>query len=137
MEGDLEPIAKCTGGFWRAQASHSPLDVVAWHGTHAPYKYALRHFNTVGSISYDHPDPCIFTVLTSPSTTPGVANADFVIFPPRILVAEDTFRPPWFHRTAASESLGLLHGVYDAKEPGFVPGGASLPNCTMPPGPGR
>lgn len=134
-EGDFELIAKFTGGFWRAPIPHSPLDVVAWHGTHAPCKYDLRHFNTVGSISYDHPDPCIFTVLTSHSHAPGIANVDFVVFPPRILVAEDTFRPPWFHRNAASEFMGLIQGRYDAKAEGFVPGGASLHNCMTPHGP--
>lgn len=134
-EGDCELIAKFTGGFWRTTLSHSPLDVVAWHGTHAPYKYDLRRFNTIGSISYDHPDPCIFTVLTSPSDTPGAANMDFAIFPPRILAMENTFRPPWFHRNIASEFMGLIQGVYDAKADGFSPGGASLHNCMSPHGP--
>ena len=114
---------------------HSPLDVVGWHGNYAPYKYDLRRFNTIGSISYDHPDPSIFTVLTSPSDTPGTANLDFVIFPPRWLVAQDTFRPPWFHRNIASEFMGLVHGAYDAKAEGFVPGGASLHNCMSGHGP--
>lgn len=130
-----ELIAKFTGGFWVAALSHSPLDVVAWHGTHAPYKYDLRDFNVIGSISYDHPDPCIFTVLTSPSDTPGTANLDFAIFPPRILAMENTFRPPWFHRNFASEFMGLIQGVYDAKADGFAPGGASLHNCMSPHGP--
>lgn len=134
-EGDFEIIAKFTGGFWRAKTNHSPLDVVAWHGTHAPYKYDLRRFNTIGSISYDHPDPCLFTVLTSPSDTPGAANMDFAIFPPRILAMENTFRPPWFHRNIASEFMGLIQGVYDAKAEGFVPGGASLHNCMSSHGP--
>lgn len=134
-EGECELIAKFTGGFWRTTLSHSPLDVVAWHGTHAPYKYDLRRFNTIGSISYDHPDPCIFTVLTSPSDTPGAANMDFAIFPPRILAMENTFRPPWFHRNIASEFMGLIQGVYDAKADGFSPGGASLHNCMSPHGP--
>ena len=107
----------------------------AWHGNYAPYRYDLRRFNTIGSISYDHPDPSIFTVLTSPSDTPGTANLDFVIFPPRWLVAQDTFRPPWFHRNIASEFMGLMHGVYDAKAEGFVPGGASLHNCMSGHGP--
>ena len=111
VEGDFELIAKFTGGFWRASIGHSPLDVVAWHGTHAPYKYDLRNFNTIGSISYDHPDPSIFTVLTAPSDTPGTANMDFAIFPPRILAMENTFRPPWFHRNIASEFMGLIQGV--------------------------
>src|SRR5690606_660820 len=115
VEGDFELSGKFTGGFWRAPIDHSPLDVVAWHGTHAPYKYDLRHFNTIGSISFDHPDPSIFTVLTAPSDTPGTANMDFAIFPPRVLAMEDTFRPPWFHRNVASEFMGLIHGVYDAK----------------------
>ena len=135
VEGDFQLIAKFTGGFWRTKIEHSPLDVVAWHGTHAPYKYDLRHFNTIGSISFDHPDPCIFTVLTSPSDTPGAANADFVIFPPRILAMENTFRPPWFHRNVASEFMGLIQGVYDAKAEGFLPGGSSLHNCMTPHGP--
>jgi homogentisate 1,2-dioxygenase len=114
---------------------HSPLDVVAWHGNHVPYKYDLRRFNTIGSISYDHPDPSIFLVLQSPSDTPGVDAIDFVVFPPRILAMEHTFRPPWFHRNVASEFMGLIHGEYDAKAEGFVPGGASLHNCMTGHGP--
>jgi homogentisate 1,2-dioxygenase len=135
VDGDFELIAKFQGRLWRAPIDHSPLDVVAWHGNHAPCQYDLRRFNTIGSISYDHPDPSIFTVLTSPSDTPGTANLDFVIFPPRWLVAEDTFRPPWFHRNVASEFMGLIHGVYDAKAEGFAPGGASLHNCMSAHGP--
>jgi homogentisate 1,2-dioxygenase len=136
VEGKFELVAKFQGKLWSAEIDHSPLDVVGWHGNHAPYKYDLRRFNTIGSISYDHPDPSIFTVLTSLSDTPGTANMDFVIFPPRWLVAEDTFRPPWFHRNVASEFMGLITGVYDAKEGGgFVPGGASLHNCMSGHGP--
>ena len=135
LEGDFELIAKFQGHLWRADIGHSPLDVVAWHGNYAPYRYDLRRFNTIGSISYDHPDPSIFTVLTSPSDTPGTANLDFAIFPPRWLVAQDTFRPPWFHRNIASEFMGLVHGAYDAKAEGFTPGGASLHNCMSGHGP--
>jgi len=136
VEGKFELVAKFQGKLWSAEIDHSPLDVVGWHGNHAPYKYDLRRFNTIGSISYDHPDPSIFTVLTSLSDTPGTANMDFVVFPPRWLVAEDTFRPPWFHRNVASEFMGLITGVYDAKEGGgFVPGGASLHNCMSGHGP--
>jgi homogentisate 1,2-dioxygenase len=135
IEGDFELIAKFQGHLWRARLGHSPLDVVAWHGNYAPCKYDLRRFNAIGSISYDHPDPSIFTVLTSPSDTPGTANLDFVIFPPRWLVAQDTFRPPWFHRNVASEFMGLVHGAYDAKAEGFAPGGASLHNCMSGHGP--
>jgi homogentisate 1,2-dioxygenase len=134
-DGDFELVAKFQGRLWSARIDHSPLDVVGWHGNYAPYKYDLRRFNAIGSISYDHPDPSIFTVLTSASDTPGVANMDFVIFPPRWLVAEDTFRPPWFHRNIASEFMGLVHGAYDAKAGGFVPGGASLHNCMSGHGP--
>jgi homogentisate 1,2-dioxygenase len=134
-EGDFELIAKFQGHLWRAKIDHSPLDVVAWHGNYAPCKYDLRRFNAIGSISFDHPDPSIFTVLTSPSDTPGTANMDFVVFPPRWLVAQDTFRPPWFHRNVASEFMGLVHGVYDAKAEGFAPGGASLHNCMSGHGP--
>lgn len=128
-------MAKFQGHLWRADIGHSPLDVVAWHGNYAPYRYDLRRFNAIGSISFDHPDPSIFTVLTSPSDTHGTANMDFAIFPPRWLVAQHTFRPPWFHRNVASEFMGLVHGVYDAKADGFAPGGASLHNCMSGHGP--
>jgi homogentisate 1,2-dioxygenase len=134
-EGSFELVAKFGGNLWSAAIGHSPLDVVAWHGNYAPYKYDLRHFNTIGSISYDHPDPSIFLVLQAPSDTPGVDTLDFVIFPPRWLAAEDTFRPPWFHRNVASEFMGLIEGQYDAKSAGFRPGGASLHNCMSGHGP--
>ena len=134
-EGGFELLAKFSGRFWRAAIDHSPLDVVAWHGNYAPYKYDLRRFNTIGSISYDHPDPSIFLVLQAPSDTPGVDTIDFVIFPPRVLAMQDTFRPPWFHRNFASEFMGLIHGAYDAKAEGFLPGGASLHNCMTGHGP--
>jgi homogentisate 1,2-dioxygenase len=133
--GDFELLAKFMGHCWSARIDHSPLDVVAWHGNNAPYRYDLRRFNTLGSISYDHPDPSIFLVLQSISDTPGVDNVDFVIFPPRWLVAQDTFRPPWFHRNVASEFMGLIAGSYDAKAEGFSPGGASLHNCMSGHGP--
>jgi homogentisate 1,2-dioxygenase len=123
------------GRLWTTTLGHSPFDVVAWHGNNVPWAYDLARFNTIGSISFDHPDPSIFTVLTSPSDTPGTANADFVIFPPRWLVAEDTFRPPWFHRNAMSEFMGLIEGAYDAKAGGFAPGGASLHNAMSSHGP--
>ena len=123
-----EIIQKFQGGLWTTTLDHSPFDVVAWHGNLAPYRYDLRRFNTINTVSFDHPDPSIFTVLTSPSDTPGTANCDFVIFPPRWMVAEDTFRPPWFHRNVMSEFMGLIHGAYDAKAGGFAPGGASLHN---------
>jgi homogentisate 1,2-dioxygenase len=135
VDGAFELVAKFDGALWTARIGHSPLDVVAWHGNHAPCKYDLRRFNTIGSISFDHPDPSIFLVLQSPSDTPGVDSIDFVIFPPRWLVQEDTFRPPWFHRNIASEFMGLIVGVYDAKEEGFLPGGASLHNCMSGHGP--
>jgi homogentisate 1,2-dioxygenase len=134
-EGPYRMIKRYGGALWAATQPHTPFDVVAWHGTLAPLRYDTRHFNVVGSISFDHPDPSIFTVLTSPSDTPGTANCDFVIFPPRWLVAEDTFRPPWFHRNLMSEFMGLVHGQYDAKPEGFKPGGASLHNCMVPHGP--
>jgi homogentisate 1,2-dioxygenase len=128
-------LARFDGQLWQTQLDHSPFDIVAWHGNLIPFKYDLRHFNTVGSISFDHPDPSIFTVLTAPSDTPGTANVDFVIFPPRWLVAENTFRPPWYHRNCMSEFMGLIQGVYDAKPEGFVPGGSSLHNGWSPHGP--
>jgi len=130
-----ELVKKFGGRLWRAELRQSPFNVVAWHGNLAPLKYDTANFMTIGSISFDHPDPSIFTVLTSPSDTPGTANCDFVIFPPRWLVAEDTFRPPWYHRNVMSEFMGLVYGQYDAKSQGFRPGGASLHNCMVPHGP--
>ena len=135
MSGAYEVIKKFGGHFWRAPMAQSPFNVVAWHGNLAPVKYDTANFMTIGSISFDHPDPSIFTVLTSPSDTPGTANCDFVIFPPRWLVMEDTFRPPWYHRNLMSEFMGLVIGEYDAKPEGFKPGGASLHNCMVPHGP--
>jgi homogentisate 1,2-dioxygenase len=128
-------IKKYGGRLWRAAGCASPFNVVAWHGNLVPVKYDTARFMAVGSISFDHPDPSIFTVLTSPSDTPGVANCDFVIFPPRWLVAEYTFRPPWYHRNVMAEFMGLVHGQYDAKPEGFKPGGASLHNAFVPHGP--
>jgi homogentisate 1,2-dioxygenase len=126
---------KWCGKFHVTEIGHSPLDIVAWHGNYAPYKYDLRSFSPVGAILFDHPDPSIFTVLTAPTEESGTANVDFVIFPPRWLVAEHTFRPPWYHRNIMSEFMGLIYGRYDAKEEGFVPGGASLHNMMLPHGP--
>jgi homogentisate 1,2-dioxygenase len=134
-EGSFEVVAKFCGNLWSASIGHSPLDVVAWHGNYAPYKYDLRRFNTINTVSFDHPDPSIFTVLTAPSEIRGTANCDFVIFPPRWMVAENTFRPPWFHRNFMNEFMGLIHGEYDAKAEGFLPGGASLHNCMSGHGP--
>ncbi|CAN0137474.1 unnamed protein product [Discosporangium mesarthrocarpum] len=134
-ESACELVMKTGGRLFAAALAASPLDVVAWHGNYAPYKYDLARFNVIGSVSYDHPDPSIFTVLTSASDTPGTANVDFVAFAPRWLVMEDTFRPPWFHRNVMSEFMGLIEGVYDAKPSGFAPGGASLHNAFLPHGP--
>ena len=134
--GSFKLVTKFAGHQWEAEIGHSPLDVVGWFGNYAPYKYDLKRFNTINTVSFDHPDPSIFTVLTSPSGTPGQANLDFVIFPPRWMVAEDTFRPPWYHRNVMSEFMGLIHGVYDAKPGGgFEPGGSSLHNCMQAHGP--
>ncbi|MFI0713783.1 homogentisate 1,2-dioxygenase [Streptomyces inhibens] len=140
VEGPVEVVNKFCGNLWTATYDHSPLDVVAWHGNHVPYVYDLRRFNVIGSISYDHPDPSIFTVLTSPSDTPGLAGVDFVVFAPRWLVGEDTFRPPYFHRNVMTEYMGLIEGAYDAKTAGpggFVPGGGSLHNMMSAHGPDR
>lgn len=134
-EGDFELVTKFMGNLHSCDIGHSPLDVVAWVGTAAPYKYDLARFNTMNTVSYDHPDPSIFTVLSSQLDTPGVANVDFVIFPSRWMVAENTFRPPWYHRNLMSEFMGLIYGMYDAKPEGFVPGGASLHNSMTSHGP--
>lgn len=130
-------LVKFQGTLWQTPLMHSPLDVVAWHGNYAPYKYDLALFNTINTVSFDHADPSIFTVLTSPSAYAGTANVDFVIFPPRWMVAENTFRPPYYHRNIMSEYMGLIHGAYDAKQTGFEPGGGSLHNCMSAHGPDR
>jgi homogentisate 1,2-dioxygenase len=137
VERPTEVVQKFAGQLWSTTLDHSPLNVVAWHGNYAPYKYDLARFNTIGTVSFDHPDPSIFTVLTSPSEIHGTANCDFVIFPPRWMVAEHTFRPPWFHRNIMSELMGLITGAYDAKAEGFRPGGVSLHNCMNAHGPDR
>jgi len=128
-------VNKFLGQLFEANMDHSPFNVVAWHGNFVPYKYNLARFNAMNSVTFDHPDPSIFTVLTCPSNEPGVAVADFVIFPPRWAVAEHTFRPPYYHRNCMSEYMGLIRGVYEAKQEGFVPGGASLHSCGTPHGP--
>lgn len=133
--GTFTLLVRFQGHLWSCQLDHSPLDVIAWHGNYVPYKYDLSRFNAINTVSFDHPDPSIFTVLTSPSATAGTANVDFVVFPPRWLVAKDTFRPPYFHRNVMNEFMGLVEGVYDAKTEGFLPGGASLHNCMTPHGP--
>ncbi len=133
--GRCEVVQKFMGQLWAAEYRHSPLDVVAWHGNLAPYKYDLDRFMVINTVSFDHPDPSIFTVLTSPSGQAGVANCDFVIFPPRWMVGEHTFRPPWFHRNVMSELMGLVHGVHDSKAEGFLPGGVSIHNCMQAHGP--
>jgi homogentisate 1,2-dioxygenase len=135
VDGEFIIVSKFLGRLWEAQIDHSPLDVVAWHGNYTPYKYDLKNFNCINSVSFDHPDPSIYTVLTAPTVTPGTANVDFAIFPPRWMVAEHTFRPPWFHRNLMNEFMGLVFGQYDAKAEGFVPGGASLHNCMSGHGP--
>ena len=134
-ESPARMCVKWGGDFWTCDIPHSPLDVVAWHGNYAPCKYDLRTFAPVNAVAFDHPDPSIFTVLTSQSETPGTGNIDFVIFPERWSVAENTFRPPWYHRNIMSEFMGLIRGVYDAKPEGFQPGGMSLHNSMLPHGP--
>ncbi|GAA6199706.1 homogentisate 1,2-dioxygenase [Aquicoccus sp. SU-CL01552] len=128
---------KWCGQFHQTKIAQSPLDVVAWHGNYAPYKYDLRTYCPVGAILFDHPDPSIFTVLTAPSGVPGTANIDFVLFRDRWMVAENTFRPPWYHKNIMSELMGNIHGQYDAKPQGFVPGGMSLHNMMLPHGPDK
>ena len=130
-------VIKCCGQFHETFIDHSPLDVVAWHGNYCAYKYDLRTYSPVGAILFDHPDPSIFTVLTAPSGQEGTANIDFVLFRERWMVAEHSFRPPWYHKNLMSELMGNIYGVYDAKPKGFVPGGMSLHNCMLPHGPDR
>jgi homogentisate 1,2-dioxygenase len=135
VEGSFQSLCKFQGHLWSARMNHSPLDVVGWHGNYAPCKYDMANFNCINSVSFDHPDPSIYTVLTAPTAMPGMANVDFVIFPPRWMVAEHTFRPPWFHRNAMNEFMGLIQGQYDAKAEGFIPGSASLHSCMQGHGP--
>lgn len=131
----VEVVQKFHNSLWAIELDHSPLDVVGWHGNLTPYKYDLARFMVINTVSFDHPDPSIFTVLTSPTEAEGFANLDFAIFPPRWMVAEHSFRPPWFHRNVMNEYLGLIYGAYDAKASGFVPGGASLHNRMAAHGP--
>jgi homogentisate 1,2-dioxygenase len=128
-------LCKYQGAFWQTELNYSPCNVVAWHGNYAPYKYNLNLFNVINTVSFDHPDPSIFTVLTSPSNQAGTANLDFVIFPPRWMVAENSFRPPYFHKNIMSEFMGLIRGEYDAKKDGFLPGGISIHNRMSAHGP--
>ena len=130
-------VIKWCGQFHETWIDHSPLDIVAWHGNYCPYKYDLRTYSPVGAILFDHPDPSIFTVLTAPSGQEGTANIDFVLFRERWMVAEHSFRPPWYHKNIMSELMGNIYGVYDAKPQGFAPGGISLHNCMLPHGPDR
>ncbi|WP_104493788.1 homogentisate 1,2-dioxygenase [Paracoccus denitrificans] len=130
-------VIKWCGRFHETWIDHSPLDVVAWHGNYCPYKYDLRTYSPVGAILFDHPDPSIFTVLTAPSGQEGTANIDFVLFRERWMVAEHSFRPPWYHKNIMSELMGNIYGIYDAKPQGFAPGGISLHNCMLPHGPDR
>ncbi|MBB4016238.1 homogentisate 1,2-dioxygenase [Chelatococcus caeni] len=130
-------IIKWCGRFHETWIDHSPLDVVAWHGNYCPCKYDLRTYSPVGAILFDHPDPSIFTVLTAPSGQEGTANIDFVLFRERWMVAEHSFRPPWYHKNIMSELMGNIYGIYDAKPQGFAPGGMSLHNCMLPHGPDR
>lgn len=135
IEEDYEIVTKFMNKLFRSTWSHSPFDIVAWHGNYAPFKYDLRKFNCMNSVTFDHPDPSIYTVLTCPSSEPGVAVLDFVIFPPRWIVAEHTFRPPYFHRNCMSEYMGMIYGQYDAKGDGFKAGGSSLHSCMTGHGP--
>jgi homogentisate 1,2-dioxygenase len=134
-EEPIEVVQKYHNALWTMELDHSPFDVVAWHGNLAPCKYDMTRFNTINTVSFDHPDPSIFTVLTSPGDASGAANMDFAIFPPRWMVAEHTFRPPWFHRNVMNECMGLVYGTYDAKSGGFLPGGLSLHSCMSAHGP--
>jgi homogentisate 1,2-dioxygenase len=133
--GEWQLVRKFGGAFHASRLGHSPFDVVAWHGNHVPWVYDLRCFSPLNAVRVDHPDPSIFTVLTAPTAVPGTANVDFVVFPPRWTVAENTFRPPWYHRNVMSEFMGLIEGVYDARPRGFLPGGMSLHNAMVPHGP--
>ena len=135
LERPCRLFAKALGRLYLTEIKQSPLDVVAWHGNYAPVKYDLSRFSPVGSVLFDHPDPSIYTVLTSASERAGTANVDFVIFPERWIVMEDSFRPPWYHMNVMSEFMGLVHGVYDAKPNGFVPGAMSLHNALLAHGP--
>ena len=134
-EGDFRIITKFCGALWEAEIDHSPLDVVAWHGNYTPYKYDLAKFNCINSVTWDHPDPSIYCVLAAPTAIPGTSNVEIGCFPPRWSVANDTFRPPPFHRNIASEFMGLIHGEYIGKGASFVPGSASLHNCMAGHGP--
>ena len=107
-EAPCRLTVKWCGKFYACELDHSPLDVVAWHGNYAPYKYDLRTFAPIGALLFDHPDPSIFTVLTAPSGEEGTANVDFVIFPERWSVAEHSFPPA----LVSHEYHERVHGAY-------------------------
>jgi homogentisate 1,2-dioxygenase len=137
-ENDANPVEcvmKFGGALWTCQLRRSPFDVVAWHGNLVPYKYSLWNFNALNSVTYDHSDPSIFTVLTSPSAIPGVANSDFAALPPRWSVSEGTFRPPWFHRNVMSEFVISLFGPPEARGSHYQVQSAHLHNCMGAHGP--
>jgi homogentisate 1,2-dioxygenase len=134
-EGDFRVVQKYCGRLWEAEIGHSPLDIVAWRGNLAPYKYDLAMYNCINSVTWDHPDPSIYGVIASPTAVPGTSNVELACFPPRWSVASHTFRPPPFHRNIASEFMGLIYGQYIAKGESFVPGSASLHNCMIGHGP--
>lgn len=130
-----EIVGKYQGKLFICEQDHSPFDVVAWFGNYVPYKYDLTNFMVINSVSFDHCDPSIFTVLTCQSDIKGTAIADFVIFPPRWSVQEHTFRPPYYHRNCMAEFMGLIYGKYEAKAEGFKAGGATLHSNMTPHGP--
>ncbi len=134
-EGKWVVRNKFMGRFFEHGQEHSPFNVVSWHGNYYPYRYRLDLFNAMGTVTYDHPDPSIFTVLTCQTDEPGTALLDFVIFPPRWMVAEGTFRPPYYHRNIMSEFMGNIAGAYDAKEKGFGVGQSSLHSIMSAHGP--
>lgn len=134
-EGDFQLVTKAEGHLFRSSLSYSPLDVVAWYGNFTPYKYDMRLFMAINTVTHDHPDPSIGTVLSSYTGKPGLANVDFVIFPPRWMVGEGTFRPPWFHRNYMSEFMGFIQGSYDAKPDVMAPGACTIHNKFRPHGP--
>ncbi|GLI78307.1 hypothetical protein PoHVEF18_006618 [Penicillium ochrochloron] len=110
---DTEIIAKFAGQVHRTVHRGSIFNVAGWSGTYYPFKYDLGKFNTIGSVSYDHTDPSIFTVLTAPSSVPGEAVVDVAVFGPRWLVMEKSYRPPYFHRNTMSEFAFVIKGGFD------------------------
>ena len=122
LEAPYEIVHKQGGDLWRTTVNASPFDVVAWHGRYAPFKFDLMDFNAYWGANWDHSDPSILTVLTSPHDDHGRNAVDFAVFRGRWDATQDTFRPPYMHRNSAVEFNAVIKSprTKGAYRPGAV-----------------